>query len=82
ERDRGYEYFFEVHYPLTSSQGYDCVSHRYDCVIDETRRYIHDFEAVAERTATTIDLYRGMLELHPDRVNQGALWGSARSAKG
>ncbi|GAA1908344.1 MBL fold metallo-hydrolase [Streptantibioticus ferralitis] len=50
--------------------------------IDETRRYIHDFEAVAERTTTTIDLYRGMLELHPDRVNQGALWGSARSAKG
>ncbi|MEV6026632.1 MBL fold metallo-hydrolase [Streptomyces sp. NPDC052036] len=50
--------------------------------IDETRRYIHDFEAVAERTTTTLDLYRGMLELHPDRVNQGALWGSARSAKG
>lgn len=50
--------------------------------IAETRRYIHDFEAVAERTTTTLDLYRGMLELHPDRVNQGALWGSARSAKG
>ncbi|MGW5433841.1 hypothetical protein ACWET9_42875 [Streptomyces sp. NPDC004059] len=40
------------------------------------------FEAVAERTTTTVDLYRGMLELHPDRVNQGALWGSATSAKG
>ncbi|MFF3513137.1 MBL fold metallo-hydrolase [Streptomyces sp. NPDC002573] len=50
--------------------------------IDETRRYIHDFEAIAGRTTTTLDLYRGMLELHPDRVNQGALWGSARSAKG
>ncbi|MGW4983786.1 MBL fold metallo-hydrolase [Streptomyces mirabilis] len=50
--------------------------------IAETRRYIHDFEAVAERTMTTLDLYRGMLELHPGRVNQGALWGSARSAKG
>ncbi|GAX55309.1 MBL fold metallo-hydrolase [Streptomyces olivochromogenes] len=50
--------------------------------IAETRRYIHDFEAVAERTTTTLDLYRGMLELHPGRVNQGALWGSARSAKG
>ncbi|MDT0466446.1 MBL fold metallo-hydrolase [Streptomyces gibsoniae] len=50
--------------------------------IDETRRYIHDFESVAERTATTLDLYRGMLELHPGRVNQGALWGSARAAKG
>ncbi|MFF2430107.1 MBL fold metallo-hydrolase [Streptomyces mirabilis] len=50
--------------------------------IAETRRYIHDFEAVAGQTKTTLDLYRGMLELHPGRVNQGALWGSARSAKG
>ncbi|MFE2971741.1 MBL fold metallo-hydrolase [Streptomyces sp. NPDC059340] len=50
--------------------------------IAETRRYIHDFEAVAECTTTTLDLYRGMLELHPGRINQGALWGSARSAKG
>ncbi|WP_254650830.1 MBL fold metallo-hydrolase [Streptomyces sp. GbtcB7] len=50
--------------------------------IAETRRYIQDFEAVAERTTTTLGLYRGMLELHPGRVNQGALWGSARSAKG
>jgi glyoxylase-like metal-dependent hydrolase (beta-lactamase superfamily II) len=50
--------------------------------IAETRRYIHDFEAVAERTMTTLDLYRGMVELHPGRVNRGALWGSARSAKG
>lgn len=50
--------------------------------ITETRQYIHDFEAVAERTTSTEDLYRGMLELHPDRINRGALWGSARSAKG
>jgi glyoxylase-like metal-dependent hydrolase (beta-lactamase superfamily II) len=50
--------------------------------IAETRQYIRDFETIAERTTTTLDLYRGMLELHPSRVNQGALWGSARSAKG
>ncbi|MFE5374895.1 MBL fold metallo-hydrolase [Streptomyces mirabilis] len=50
--------------------------------IAETRRYIHDFEAVAEQTKTTLDLYRRMLELHPGRVNQGALSGAARSAKG
>jgi hypothetical protein len=50
--------------------------------IAETRRCIPGFEAVAERTTTTVGLYRGMLELHPDRVNQGALWGSATSAKG
>jgi hypothetical protein len=41
--------------------------------IAETRRYIHDFEAVAERTTTTLDLYRGTLELHPGRINQCAL---------
>ncbi|MFV5994892.1 MBL fold metallo-hydrolase [Streptomyces sp. NPDC056231] len=50
--------------------------------IAETAKYIHDFETVAERTTTTLELYQGMLELHPTRVNQGALWGSARSAKG
>lgn len=50
--------------------------------IAETRKYIHDFETVAERTTTTLDLYHGMLELHPARVNRGALWGSARSVKG
>jgi glyoxylase-like metal-dependent hydrolase (beta-lactamase superfamily II) len=50
--------------------------------IAETRRYIHDFEAVADRCTTALDLYRGMLDLHPDRFNRGALWGAARSAKG
>lgn len=50
--------------------------------IAETRKYIHDFETLAERTMTTLDLYRGMLELHPTRVNEGALWGSAKFAKG
>ncbi|MDH6707553.1 glyoxylase-like metal-dependent hydrolase (beta-lactamase superfamily II) [Kitasatospora sp. MAA19] len=50
--------------------------------IAETAKYIHDFETVAERTTTTLELYQGMLDLHPTRVNRGALWGSARSAKG
>ncbi|MGW1159513.1 MBL fold metallo-hydrolase [Streptomyces sp. NPDC002513] len=50
--------------------------------IAETRTYLHDFETVAERTTTALELYRGMLELHATRVNQGVLWGSARSAKG
>jgi glyoxylase-like metal-dependent hydrolase (beta-lactamase superfamily II) len=50
--------------------------------IEETRQYIRDFEAVAESTTTTLELYRGMLELYPDRVNRGALWGSARATKG
>jgi glyoxylase-like metal-dependent hydrolase (beta-lactamase superfamily II) len=50
--------------------------------IDETRQYINDFESAAARTSTALELYTAMLELHPDRVNPGALWGSARSAKG
>jgi hypothetical protein len=50
-------------------------------IVEETRQYIRDFERVLDRTSTTLELYRGMLELHPDRVNPGALWGSARSAK-
>jgi glyoxylase-like metal-dependent hydrolase (beta-lactamase superfamily II) len=50
--------------------------------IDETRQYINDFESAVARTSTTLELYTAMLELHPDRVNPGALWGSARSAKG
>jgi hypothetical protein len=40
-----------------------------------------DIEDV-ERVAATLELYHGMLALHPDRINRGALWGSARSAKG
>jgi glyoxylase-like metal-dependent hydrolase (beta-lactamase superfamily II) len=51
-------------------------------ILDETRQYILDFENIADRTSTTLELYRGMLTLHPDRVNPGALWGSSRSVKG
>lgn len=51
-------------------------------IIEETRRYILDFDSALARTSTTEDLYRAMLDLHPDRVNRGAVWGSARSAKG
>jgi glyoxylase-like metal-dependent hydrolase (beta-lactamase superfamily II) len=51
-------------------------------ILDETRQYILDFETIADRTSTTLELYRGMLKLHPDRVNPGALWGSSRSVKG
>ncbi|MCW2654333.1 MAG: fold metallo-hydrolase [Mycobacterium sp.] len=31
----------------------------------ETRRYIEDFERVATTTTTTLELYHGMLALHP-----------------
>jgi hypothetical protein len=52
-------------------------------IIEETRQYIRDFNRVAEMTTTARELYDKMLELYPDRVNPGgALWLSARAAKG
>ena len=50
--------------------------------LDETRRYIRDFDRLAETTKTPEDLYAKMLELYPDRVNPGwALWRSVRAVK-
>jgi glyoxylase-like metal-dependent hydrolase (beta-lactamase superfamily II) len=51
-------------------------------IIEETRQYIRDFDRLAETTTTAQELYDQMLSIHPDRVNPGALWGSARAIKG
>jgi glyoxylase-like metal-dependent hydrolase (beta-lactamase superfamily II) len=50
-------------------------------IIKETRRYILDFERLDQETTTAEELYRQMLAIYPDRVNPGALWLSAQSAK-
>jgi glyoxylase-like metal-dependent hydrolase (beta-lactamase superfamily II) len=51
-------------------------------IVDETRRYIRDFDRLAETTKSAQELYDKMLELYPTRVNPGwALWSSARAAK-
>ena len=50
-------------------------------IIEETRRYIRDFDRVAGTTTTARELYSKMLELYPDCVNPGALWSSARAIK-
>ncbi|MFC6015224.1 MBL fold metallo-hydrolase [Plantactinospora solaniradicis] len=50
--------------------------------ITETRRYIHDFASAARDTGTALELYEQVLAQHPDRVNPGVLWNSARAAKG
>jgi glyoxylase-like metal-dependent hydrolase (beta-lactamase superfamily II) len=50
-------------------------------IIEETRQYIWDFDRVAGTTTTARELYDKMLEVHPDRVNPGALWLSARAVK-
>jgi glyoxylase-like metal-dependent hydrolase (beta-lactamase superfamily II) len=49
--------------------------------IEETRRYIHDFNASVASTSTAMALYEKMLALHPNRVNPGSLWGTAKAAK-
>ncbi len=50
-------------------------------IIEETRQYIRDFDRLAQTSTTARELYDTMLELHPNRANPGALWGSARAAK-
>jgi glyoxylase-like metal-dependent hydrolase (beta-lactamase superfamily II) len=51
-------------------------------IIEETRRYIWEFDRLVDETASTRELYDRMLALYPDRINRGALWGSARAVKG
>jgi glyoxylase-like metal-dependent hydrolase (beta-lactamase superfamily II) len=51
-------------------------------IIEESRQYIRDFDRLVEETSTTLALYNAMLELYPERLNRGALWGSARALKG
>jgi glyoxylase-like metal-dependent hydrolase (beta-lactamase superfamily II) len=51
-------------------------------IIDETRQYILDFDRLVDSTSSTRELYDAMLTLYPNRLNRGALWGSARAIKG
>jgi glyoxylase-like metal-dependent hydrolase (beta-lactamase superfamily II) len=49
--------------------------------IAETRKYILDFNRIQVSTTGARQLYDEMLELYPDFVNPGSLWGSANAAK-
>ena len=49
--------------------------------IEETRGYLHDFNATLASTSTALDLYEKMLTLHPNRVNPGSLWAAAKAAR-
>ncbi|TCR72182.1 MBL fold metallo-hydrolase [Rhizobium sp. BK376] len=51
------------------------------CIINETRQYIRDFNRLNEATKTARELYDAMLQLYPNRVNVGSLWGAANIAK-
>jgi glyoxylase-like metal-dependent hydrolase (beta-lactamase superfamily II) len=50
-------------------------------IIGETRQYIRDFNRLDNATTTARELYDAMLELYPDRINPGSLWGAANTAK-
>ncbi len=49
--------------------------------IEETRGYIHDFNASVASTSTALNLYEKMLTLHPNRVNPGSLWAASNAVK-
>jgi glyoxylase-like metal-dependent hydrolase (beta-lactamase superfamily II) len=50
--------------------------------IDESIRYLSDFNDAEVRTSTSTDLYQAVLRMHPRRANPGSLWGAAKAAKG
>ena len=50
-------------------------------IIAETRQYLRDFNRLDRATTTARELYDAMLEIYPDRVNPGSLWGAANTAK-
>ena len=50
-------------------------------IIGETRQYIRDFGRIVETAATARELYDRVLDLHPHRLNPGALWTTARTLK-
>ncbi len=49
--------------------------------IEETRKYIRDFERITANTGTALELYKEMLAIYPERVNPPVLWYSAQAAK-
>jgi glyoxylase-like metal-dependent hydrolase (beta-lactamase superfamily II) len=51
-------------------------------IIEETRRYIQDFDRVVGETGTAREVYDRMVELYPNRGYPAALWASAREIKG
>jgi glyoxylase-like metal-dependent hydrolase (beta-lactamase superfamily II) len=50
-------------------------------IIAETRQYLRDFNRLNDAIATARELYDAMLEIYPDHVNPGSLWGAANIAK-
>lgn len=51
-------------------------------IIEETRKYIRDFDREVGAATSARDLFDRMMNLYPDRENPGAVWSSARALKG
>lgn len=49
--------------------------------IDESIRYLTDFNNATAQTATAAQLYEAVLHKHARRANPGALWGAAKLVK-
>ena len=49
--------------------------------IGETRKYLQDFNRLAEATTSARELYDAMLKLYPTRVNPGSVWNAANTVK-
>jgi len=49
--------------------------------IEETRKYIREFDRIAANSGTALELYKEMLAIYPERVNPTVLWYSAQAAK-
>ena len=50
-------------------------------ILDETARYLRDFDKASDNSTTAEELFAAMLGLHPRRINPGILWMSAGAAK-
>ncbi len=49
--------------------------------IDESIRYLTDFNAAEAQASTAIELYESVLRKHARRANPGSLWGAAKLFK-
>jgi glyoxylase-like metal-dependent hydrolase (beta-lactamase superfamily II) len=50
--------------------------------IARTRRYLHEFDTIAQRADNAEELYHTMIERYPDRINRAVVWNSANAVKG
>jgi glyoxylase-like metal-dependent hydrolase (beta-lactamase superfamily II) len=49
--------------------------------IDDTRRYLLDFNRMDAATTSARELYDRMYALYPNRINPGSIWNAANAAK-